>query len=163
MFFVLDSTDAPSPNRPRQVNFSFSFWHTLSSNKGSMVVRVGGSFAYLAGDGMLTFDDHVRTVGDLRSAIEKTTNIPGIKQVDFLSSLPTLIHSSIPDEKQAAGSTTPAVRCQHHQCFTEIDTTCVIAAGQKGSVNRKSVPPHMMKRERRPHIISCPPPPQYGT
>lgn len=46
-----------------------------------MVVRVGGSFAYLAGDGMLTFDDHVRTVGDLRIAIEKTTSIPGRKQV----------------------------------------------------------------------------------
>lgn len=45
-----------------------------------MVVQVGGSFAYLAGDGMLTFDDHVRTVGDLRSAIERTTNIPAKKQ-----------------------------------------------------------------------------------
>lgn len=52
-----------------------------SRNQASMVVRVGGSFAYLAGDGMLTFDDHVRTVGDLRSAIERTTNIPGMKQV----------------------------------------------------------------------------------
>eukprot|EP00752_Nemacystus_decipiens_P005589 g5058.t1 len=50
-----------------------------------MVVRVGGSFAYLAGDGMLTFDDHVRTVGDLRSAIEKTTNIPAKKQRIFTS------------------------------------------------------------------------------
>lgn len=45
------------------------------------MVRVGGSFAYLAGDGILTFGDHVRTVGDLRAAIEKTTKIPGIKQV----------------------------------------------------------------------------------
>eukprot|EP00903_Cladosiphon_okamuranus_P012702 g11876.t1 len=50
-----------------------------------MVVRVGGSFAYLAGDGMLTFDDHVRTVGDLRIAIEKTTNIPARKQRIFTS------------------------------------------------------------------------------
>lgn len=48
---------------------------------GIMVVRVGGSFAYLAGDGMLTFDDRVQTVGDLRAAIEETTKIPGIKQV----------------------------------------------------------------------------------
>lgn len=46
-----------------------------------MVVRVGGSFAYLAGDGMLTFDDEVQTVGDLRNAIERTTKIPGVKQV----------------------------------------------------------------------------------
>jgi len=46
-----------------------------------MVVRVGGSFAYLAGDGMLTFDDEVQTVGDLRNAIERKTKIPGVKQV----------------------------------------------------------------------------------
>lgn len=46
-----------------------------------MVVRVGGSFAYLPGDGMLTFEDHVQTVGDLRAAIEEKTQIPGKKQV----------------------------------------------------------------------------------
>lgn len=45
-----------------------------------MVVRVGGSFAYLPGDGMLTFEDHVQTVGDLRAAIEEKTQIPGKKQ-----------------------------------------------------------------------------------
>lgn len=45
-----------------------------------MVVQVGGSFAYLPGDGMLTFEDHVRTVGDLRAAIEEKTQIPATKQ-----------------------------------------------------------------------------------
>lgn len=62
-------TDTPAPHTP------------LRCPRNTMVVRVGGSFAYLAGDGMLTFDDHVRTVGDLRSAIERTTKIPGKKQV----------------------------------------------------------------------------------
>lgn len=46
-----------------------------------MVVRVGGSFAYLPGDGMLTFEDHVRTVADLKAAIQAKTDIPAIKQV----------------------------------------------------------------------------------
>lgn len=46
-----------------------------------MVVRVGGSFAYLPGDGILEFEDTVRTVGELRQAIEEATNIPGVKQV----------------------------------------------------------------------------------
>lgn len=47
----------------------------------SMVVKVGGSMAYLPGDGILTFDDSVRTVGQLKSAIEQTTAIPTVKQV----------------------------------------------------------------------------------
>lgn len=57
-----------------------------------MVVRVGGSFAYLPGDGMLTFEDHVQTVGDLRAAIEEKTQIPGKKQASrlFLSCLVAL-------------------------------------------------------------------------
>lgn len=46
-----------------------------------MVVLVGGSFAYIPGDGILTFEDHVRTVGELRAAIQERTQIPGIKQV----------------------------------------------------------------------------------
>lgn len=46
-----------------------------------MVVHVGGSFAYIPGDGLLTFEDDVWTVGDLRAAIEETTRIPRIKQV----------------------------------------------------------------------------------
>lgn len=41
----------------------------------------------MAGDGMLTFDDHVQTVGDLRAAIEETTKIPGIKQVLYIASV----------------------------------------------------------------------------
>lgn len=52
-----------------------------------MVVRVGGSFAYLPGDGMLTFEDHVQTVGDLRAAIEEKTQIPGKKQASRVFSL----------------------------------------------------------------------------
>ncbi|CAM9273642.1 unnamed protein product [Ectocarpus sp. 12 AP-2014] len=50
-----------------------------------MVVRVGGSFAYLPGDGLLTFEDHVQTVGDLKSAIFSETNIPVIHQRIFTS------------------------------------------------------------------------------
>ncbi|CAB1101521.1 unnamed protein product [Ectocarpus sp. CCAP 1310/34] len=50
-----------------------------------MVVKVGGSFAYLPGDGLLTFEDHVQTVGDLKSAIFSETNIPVIHQRIFTS------------------------------------------------------------------------------
>lgn len=50
-----------------------------------MVVRVGGSFAYIPGDGTLVFDDDVRTVGELRAAIEERTKIPRIKQRIFTS------------------------------------------------------------------------------
>lgn len=46
-----------------------------------MVVRVAGSLAYLDGDGMLIFEEKIRTVGELKRAIEEKTNIPVFKQV----------------------------------------------------------------------------------
>lgn len=46
-----------------------------------MVIRVAGSLAYLEGDGIITFREEVKTVGELKHKIEETTNIPLIKQV----------------------------------------------------------------------------------
>ncbi len=76
-----------------------------------MVVRVGGSFAYLGGDGMLTFDDEVQTVGDLRNAIERTTKIPGVKQVRVESS-----RVESPRERVGAGVELHAALRKHVMC-----------------------------------------------
>lgn len=52
----------------------------------AMVVRVGGSMAYMPGDGVLDFEDSVRTVGELKSAIESALGLPTFKQVTVYTS-----------------------------------------------------------------------------
>lgn len=37
--------------------------------------------AYMPGDGMLNFEDSIRTVGELKSAIESALGLPTFKQV----------------------------------------------------------------------------------
>lgn len=46
-----------------------------------MVIRVAASLAYLDSDGMMIFEQEIKTVGDLKRAIEEQTRIPTLKQV----------------------------------------------------------------------------------
>lgn len=125
-----------------------------------MVVRVGGSFAYLAGDGMLTFDDHVRTVGDLRSAIERTTNIPGTKQV-----WSACVHTHCACFDPFALAATSSSNSSSNRSSVRVGIHCVYVAAKKSvcevyvllsaaAAHTAAIPPHVYSRLTWRHHIS---------